>query len=142
MTRGRSQEGCFEHLGDRGADVPDQNRQCRKDKRDDRQFHMRRYVTELLEPRKILEADRCHSSRGKPSTTHCQNQQAECKHKVGNNEKCRGCPRKRTIWGAPESCGAPDSEGKSERQANNVAKTVSSKVFRARTQSSGATGVL
>ncbi len=118
MTCSRSQEGRFEHIGDRGADVPDENWQCRKDKGDNRQFHMQRDVAEFLERRKIFEADGCHSPRWKPSTAHCQNQQAQCKHKVGDNEKCRRCPRNSAIWSAAESCGAPDPEGKRERPRN------------------------
>src|SRR5260370_39529569 len=76
---------------------------------------MQRDVAEFLERREVFITDGDHSSRWKPSGAYPENEQTERKHEVRNYQECRGYYRKDSIRYAPESCGAPDSQGKSER---------------------------
>src|SRR5713226_6053112 len=75
---------------------------------------MQRDVAESLQRREVFETDRDHSSLRKPSGANSKNEQTKCKHQVRNNQECRSHPRKNPIRQAPESCGAPDSQGKSQ----------------------------
>src|SRR5258708_21548757 len=76
---------------------------------------MQRDVAKFVERREVLITDGDHSSRGKPSGAYRENEQTKCEHEVRNNQECRSPSRKSAIRQAPESRGAPDSQGKSER---------------------------
>src|SRR5216683_1540951 len=76
---------------------------------------MQRDVAEFLERCEAFITDGDHSSGWKPSGAYRENEQTKCKHEVRDNQECRSHSGKSSIRYAPESCSAPDSQGKSER---------------------------
>src|SRR6266853_380337 len=76
---------------------------------------MQRDVAEFFERREVFITDGDHSSRGKPAGAYGENEQTKCEHEVGDNQKRRSHSGKSAIRQAPESRGAPDSQGKSQR---------------------------
>src|SRR5260370_7824655 len=75
---------------------------------------MRDDVAESLERGEGFMTDGDHSFRRKPSSAYSENEQTKCKHEIRNNQKRRSHSRKSAIWQVPESCGAPDSQRKSQ----------------------------
>src|SRR5260370_9510 len=75
---------------------------------------MRDDVAESLERGEVFMTDGDHSSRRKPSSAYSENEQTKYKHEIRNNQKRRSRSGKSAIWQVPESCGAPDSQRKSQ----------------------------